>query len=196
MLHRLICIQDGVLTRGTSDTPDLASGGKGRSGTDLFSPVRRSGSTGNKTLARRSLLASPAVAETRESDGARSTRSQSMSSGAEEAAANHVDGAGDTEAGPSPACRLQQPVHQLHHRVVRRLDQHEAWGTSTRPSPSKMRSPRKARQTPVGIGFSLFSPVKKQPVPLFDDSTSNLNVGYTPRKPTGSGEVSCITSAS
>lgn len=87
------------------------------------------------------------------------------------------------------------PVGHVHHRVVRRLDQHEAWG-ATRASPSK---PPLAGDTSVkrealagsGTGFSLFSPVKKQRVPLFNE-TSSIKVGATPSKPDVQGRQGLV----
>lgn len=79
--------------------------------------------------------------------------------------------------------------------MVRRLDQHEAWGTA-RSSPNKhARSGSggegagaggKQGLADSGTGFSLFSPVKKQRVPLFNE-TSTIRVGATPSKPDAPG---------
>lgn len=101
----------------------------------------------------------------------------------------------DAETGPSPAaaCGVNPPLSQVHHRVVRRLDQHEAWGTS-RASPSKQgrgadssSSSKREGQAAGGTGLSMFSPVKKQRVPLFNES-STIKVGATPSKPDAPGE--------
>lgn len=101
----------------------------------------------------------------------------------------------DGETGPSPAaaCGVNPPLSQVHHRVVRRLDQHEAWGTS-RASPSKQgrgadssSSSKREGQAAGGTGLSMFSPVKKQRVPLFNES-STIKVGATPSKPDAPGE--------
>ncbi len=78
--------------------------------------------------------------------------------------------------------------------MVRRLDQHEAWGGS-RASPSKQgrppagdssTTPKREGLTGSGTGFSLFSPVKKQRVPLFNEASS-IKVGATPSKPDTAG---------
>jgi hypothetical protein len=74
---------------------------------------------------------------------------------------------------------------------VRRLDQHEAWGTS-RASPNKLRrgadsSTAREGVAANGTGLSMFSPVKKQRVPLFNE-TATINVGATPSKPEAPGE--------
>lgn len=72
------------------------------------------------------------------------------------------------------------------HRVVRRLDQHEAWATS-RGSPNKQHgrvadgSSKRDGLVASGTSFSLFSPVKKQRVPRFNE-TSTIKVGPTPSK--------------
>lgn len=99
----------------------------------------------------------------------------------------------DAETGPSPAapCGVPPSGGNAHHRVVRRLDQHEAWG-GTRASPSKHPYPgdsttKREGLAGSGTGFSLFSPVKKQRVPLFNDASS-IKVGATPSKPDGPGE--------
>lgn len=98
----------------------------------------------------------------------------------------------DAETGPSPAaaCGVVPPVGHVHHRVVRRLDQHEAWG-ATRASPSKPplagdSSVKREALAGSGTGFSLFSPVKKQRVPLFNE-TSSIKVGATPSKSDAQG---------
>lgn len=101
--------------------------------------------------------------------------------------------AADAETGPSPAaaCGVNPPGSQVHHRVVRRLDQHEAWGIS-RASPSKHAraadsSVKREGVAASGTGFSMFSPVKKQRVPLFNE-TSTIKVGPTPSKLSAPGE--------
>lgn len=177
-----VLLQDGVFTRGTSATPDLPSGGKARSSAGLFSPVRRSGSAGSKTIARRSLVASPNPAD--RSEVTRSSSQHTGHSGEQQTAAV---GASD-DHGPSPACGLQQPVQQVSHRVVRRLDQHEAWGASSNPSPSKPITAQRVKEGSLAIGFSLFSPVKKQPVPLFNESVNNIGVGASPAKHSAHGK--------
>lgn len=105
-----------------------------------------------------------------------------------------LGGCGDAETGPSPAaaCGVPPSGSQSAHRVVRRLDQHEAWGGS-RASPSKQQGrPADATTTKheglsaSGAGFSLFSPVKKQRVPLFSEASS-IKVGATPSKPDAPG---------
>lgn len=179
----LLIVQDGVFTRGTSATPDLLSAGKGRSSAaGMFSPLRHSGSTGSKAVARRSFLASPHPA-------GRSECAKSDSGHTEGAYEQHdaAEGGCCQDLGPSPACGLQQEMQQVHHRVVRRLDQHEAWGNSSRSSPSKRGQARRDKDGSVGVGFSLFSPVKKQPVPLFNQS-SNIRVGVSPAKQSVHGE--------
>lgn len=104
--------------------------------------------------------------------------------------------AADAETGPSPAaaCGVNPPLSQgqVHHRVVRRLDQHEAWGTS-RASPNKHGRGPDSSTTREGVaasgtGLSMFSPVKKQRVPLFNE-TSTIKVGATPSKPDAPGEM-------
>lgn len=96
----------------------------------------------------------------------------------------------DNDPGPSPAAAigLVPPLGGPHHRVVRRLDQHEAWGASrTSPSKKHERSSTKGQQGVVGSGsgFSLFSPVKKQRVPLFNEGAATIQVGVSPAKPDG-----------
>lgn len=175
-------LQDGLFTRGTSATPDLATGGKGRgSAGGMFSPLRRSGSTGSKAKSRRSFLASPHPAE-------RSDCVQSDSGLHEDSCEQHAGTCQDP--GSSPACGLQQQVQQVHHRVVRRLDQHEAWGASSKSSPRKQHPAPRPKEGTLGVGFSLFSPVKKQPVPLFNEG-SNVTVGVSPAKPSLHGKSGC-----
>jgi hypothetical protein len=98
----------------------------------------------------------------------------------------------DSETGPSPAaaCGLQA-AQQVNHRVVRRLDQHEAWGAPLPASPAKGSAAWAAAGSAVkppkgdsllGTGLSLFSPVKKQRVPLFSEG-SGIHIGASPAKP-------------
>jgi hypothetical protein len=98
----------------------------------------------------------------------------------------------DSETGPSPAaaCGLQA-AQQVNHRVVRRLDQHEAWGAPLPASPAKgsaaWGAAGSAAKPPkgdglLGTGLSLFSPVKKQRVPLFSEG-SGIHIGASPAKP-------------
>eukprot|EP00775_Hariotina_reticulata_P010348 gene10348-10505_t len=178
--------KDALFSRGTSATPDLPSGGKARTGS-LFSPAGKrssSGSKGSAGLRQPDLVgASPDTAE-----DALYTDDGAHAFGLHDHAA--AAAAVDIEPGPSPACRLQQSVAAVHHhRVVRRLDQHEAWGACPAGSKgaaggvgSKAGGGSGEFDGPRSIGFSLFSPVKKQRVPLFDES-STINVGVSPAKP-------------
>jgi hypothetical protein len=99
----------------------------------------------------------------------------------------------DSETGPSPAaaCGLPAAQQQVNHRVVRRLDQHEAWGAPLAASPAKGSAAWAAAGSAVkppkgdgllGTGLSLFSPVKKQRVPLFSEG-SGIHIGASPAKP-------------
>jgi len=104
---------------------------------------------------------------------------------------DHLAASLDSEPGPSPAYRLQQSVAAVHHRVVRRLDQHEAWGACPAGAKGAGGVGSKAVSSecdgPRCTGFSLFSPVKKQRVPLFDES-GTINVGVSPARPHEPGE--------
>lgn len=192
--------KDALFTRGTSATPDLPSGGKVRSGGGLFSPARlfspgRKSNSASKALPRRSLLASPALERgEQQADEARAAGATAGTSAKVAAAACPADSA---ETGPSPAaaCGLQAAAQQVNHRVVRRLDTHEAWGGPlAAASPAKGGSntwaaaaagsavkPPKGNGL-LGSGLSLFSPVKKQRVPLFSEG-SGIHIGASPAKP-------------
>ncbi|WIA09263.1 hypothetical protein OEZ85_008671 [Tetradesmus obliquus] len=192
--------KDALFTRGTSATPDLPSGGKVRSGGGLFSPARlfspgRKSNSASKALPRRSLLASPALERgEQQAEEARAAGAPAGTSAKAAAAACPADSA---ETGPSPAaaCGLQAAGQQVNHRVVRRLDTHEAWGGPlAAASPAKGGSNTWAAAAAgsavkppkgdglLGSGLSLFSPVKKQRVPLFSEG-SGIHIGASPAKP-------------